>query len=126
MSVPALYWLAMVHGTPHYWTEMLPGLLVMGVSAGLSLAPMFAAAHTLPAEQATTGTAVVNMSRQVGTAIGVGVLVALTAGVVPSVGYPRAWTMQALTGILAALILVLGAVAARRTRSITEPERHFA
>jgi hypothetical protein len=96
----------------------------MGISAGLSLAPMFAAANTLPADRATTGSAVVNMSRQVGTAIGVSVLVALTAGVAPSFGYPRAWTMQAVTGILAALILLLGAVVtARRSQSATSLER---
>ena len=124
MSVAALYWYVMVHDAPHYWTEMLPGLLLMGVSAGLSLAPMFAAANTLPADRATTGTAVVNMSRQVGTAIGVSALVALTAGVAPSLGYPRAWTMQAVTDILAALILLLGAVVtARRSQSVTSLER---
>ena len=133
MSAAALYWFVMVHGTAHYWTEMLPGLLIMGVSAGLSLAPMFAAANTLPIDRATTGTAVVNMSRQVGTALGVGVLVALTTGVVPTLGYRRAWVMQALTGVLAALILLLGSVTARRTpsaatndSSATPNERHHA
>jgi MFS family permease len=126
MSVAALYWLVMVHGAVHYWTEMLPGLLLMGVSAGLSLAPMFAAANTLPTDRATTGTAVINMSRQVGTAVGVGVLVALTAGVAPSIGYPRAWIMQALTGVLAALILLVGPATARRTRPVAIPERYFA
>ena len=124
MSAAALYWLVMVHDSAHYWTEMLPGLLIMGVSAGLSLAPMFAAANTLPTDRATTGTAVINMSRQVGTAVGVGALVALTAGVAPAIGYPRAWTMQAITGVLAALILLGGAVAARRTNSVTAPERY--
>jgi MFS family permease len=124
MSAAALYWLVTVHDSAHYWTEMLPGLLIMGVSAGLSLAPMFAAANTLPTDRATTGTAVINMSRQVGTAVGVGVLVALTAGVAPSIGYPRAWTMQAITGILAALILLGGTVTARRADSVTTPERY--
>ena len=69
---------------------MLPGLLIMGVSAGLSLAPMFAAANTLPTDRATTGTAVINMSRQVGTAVGVGdgvgVALPLTVGFGVGVG----------------------------------------
>jgi hypothetical protein len=117
----------MVDDTPRYWTAMLPGLLLMGVSAGPSLAPMFAAANTLPADRATTGTAVINMSRQVGTAIGVAILVALTAGAAPAIGYPRAWTMQAVTGILVALILLFSAVVtARRSRSATAPERYRA
>ena len=95
----------------------------MGISAGLSLAPMFAAANTLPTDRATTGTAVINMSRQVGTAIGVGVLVALTARVAPSIGYPRAWIMQAVTGILAALILLFGASARRAANSASAPAK---
>src|SRR6202012_2689167 len=133
MSAAALYWLVMVHDSVHYWTEMLPGLLIMGVSAGLSLAPMLAAANTLPTDRATTGNSGVKMRRQVGTALGVGVLVPLTTGVVPTLGYRRAWVMQALTGVLAALILLLGSVTARRTpsaatndSSATPNERHHA
>jgi hypothetical protein len=32
----------------NYWTGMFPGLVIMGVSSGLSQAPMFAAAGTSP------------------------------------------------------------------------------
>jgi EmrB/QacA subfamily drug resistance transporter len=124
MAVAAIYWLVTVGDTARYWTAMLPGLLIMGASAGLSLAPMFAAANTLPTDQATTGTAVINMSRQVGTAVGVSALVALTAGATPSTGYARAWTMQAVTAILAALVLLGGAVTARRSDSVNTPERY--
>jgi hypothetical protein len=51
---------------------------------------MFAAASTLAADRATIGSAVLNMSRQVGTAIGVAVLVALTAMSESTAGYDHA------------------------------------
>jgi hypothetical protein len=80
MTAAAAYWLAMVSGSPSdYWVGMFPGLVIMGVSGGLSQAPMFAAAGTLPPVRATTGSAVLNMGRQVGSALGVALLVALTA-----------------------------------------------
>jgi hypothetical protein len=42
-------------------------------------APLYATASTLPADRATTGSAVLTMSRQIGSAIGVALLVALLA-----------------------------------------------
>jgi EmrB/QacA subfamily drug resistance transporter len=114
MAVAALYWIVAVHETPHY-SAMLPGLIIMGISGGLSQAPMFAAASTLAADRATTGSAVLNMSRQVGTAIGVAVLVALTAMSESTAGYDHAWIVQAATGMLAAVALLIGAAAVHNT-----------
>ena len=66
------------------------------MSAGLTQAPLFAAAGTLPPNRATTGSAVLTMARQVGSAIGVAVVVVIlgTAAVHPvaafhHVGWPR-------------------------------------
>jgi EmrB/QacA subfamily drug resistance transporter len=120
MTAGAIYWLVMVDNTTHYVTAMLPGLMLMGVSAGLTPPPIFAAANTLAADRATTGSAVINMCRQVGTAVGVAVLVALTATTPPAIGYPRAWIMQALTGVVSGVILLAGAASARR-RSLPTP-----
>lgn len=65
-----------------------------------------AAAGTLPPDRATTGSAVLNMSRQVGGAIGVAVLIALTAGGNPINGYDHAWGVQTCMGLLAAGFLL--------------------
>jgi hypothetical protein len=54
-------------------------LIIAGAGAGLTQAPLFAAASTLAADRATTGSAVLNMCRQLGSAVGVAVLVALLA-----------------------------------------------
>jgi EmrB/QacA subfamily drug resistance transporter len=121
MTVAALYWIVTVDATPRYVTAMLPGLVLMGISAGMTPPPVFAAANTLAADRATTGSAVINMCRQTGTAIGVAILVALTAAS-PSIGYPRAWIMQALTGALSAIVLLGGAALAGR-RHLSTPLR---
>jgi MYXO-CTERM domain-containing protein len=55
------------------------------------------------------------MSRQVGSAVGVAVLVALTATTGSTTGYDRAWCVQTAAGLLAAGALLLGA--RRRQRS---------
>jgi EmrB/QacA subfamily drug resistance transporter len=109
MAVAAAYWLLMIHDRPAYWPEMFPALVLMGISGGLSQAPMFAAAGTLDPDRATTGSAVLNMSRQVGSAVGVAVLVALTATAESTAGYDRAWWVQTAAGLLAAGALLLGA-----------------
>jgi quinol monooxygenase YgiN len=107
MALAAGYWLLTVTATPSYWSAMFPALVLMGISGGLSQAPMFAAAGTLRPDRATTGSAVLNMSRQVGSAVGVALLVALTATANSVSGFDDAWWAQAAAGLLAATVLLL-------------------
>ncbi|MQY40641.1 Multidrug resistance protein Stp [Streptomyces sp. RB17] len=62
---------------PNYLLGMLPGFIIGGSGAGLLQAPLFGVASMLPPERATTGSAVLNMARQVGSTIGVAILVTL-------------------------------------------------
>jgi EmrB/QacA subfamily drug resistance transporter len=107
MAAAAVCWLSTVGTAPSYWNEMFPGLVIMGVSGGLSQAPLFAAAGMLDPNRATTGSAVLNMSRQVGSALGVAVLVALTATSNNVAGFHRAWAVQLGGGVVAAAVLLL-------------------
>ena len=72
-------WCALFAGLKaDYFADMFPGLLIVGVGVGLTLPTMMASATSeLPPENFATGSAVVNMLRQVGLAIGVAVLVAV-------------------------------------------------
>ncbi|MDF3281289.1 DHA2 family efflux MFS transporter permease subunit [Gordonia sp. N1V] len=67
-----------ISSTPAYATALLPGWLIGGVGVGLALPAILSSATAdLPATQSATGSAVVNMSRQIGMALGVSVLVAI-------------------------------------------------
>ena len=104
MAIAAIIWLTLTTSQPAYLTAILPGMIVGGISAGLTQAPLFAAAGTLPPDRATTGSAVLNMSRQVGSAVGVAVVVVvLGTGAHTLAGYHHAWAAEAVAGVLAAL-----------------------
>jgi EmrB/QacA subfamily drug resistance transporter len=77
-AIGAAWWALAAGVTPDYTGEMLGGMLLTGVGVGLTL-PTFMAtgASSLPAHSFATGSAVVNMLRQVGLAVGVAVLVAV-------------------------------------------------
>ncbi|MGH3251683.1 MAG: MFS transporter [Trebonia sp.] len=105
MAVAAGYWMLFTGAHPDYAVTFLPGLIAGGISAGLTQAPLFAAAGTLPPDRATTGSAVLNMARQVGSAAGVAaVVVILGAGAAHTVSdFHRVWAAEAAAGLVAAL-----------------------
>jgi hypothetical protein len=95
-----------------YLSDALPGWLLTGAGVGLALPTILSQATVdLPAHRAATGSAVVNMSRQIGTVLGVSVLVALLGS--PQ-GYAATHAVfgHARWAVVAAALL--GAVAALR------------
>jgi EmrB/QacA subfamily drug resistance transporter len=114
MALAAGYWMLFTGTQPDYATAFLPGMFIGGISAGLTQAPLFAAAGTLPPDRATTGSAVLNMARQVGSAVGVAVVVViLGTGAAHTVAqYHHVWAAEAIAGLLACLAV---AVTARGT-----------
>jgi EmrB/QacA subfamily drug resistance transporter len=77
-SIGAL-WFALFAGLkPDYFADIFPGNVLVGVGVGLTLPTMVASATSeLPPQNFATGSAVVNMLRQVGLAIGVAMLIAV-------------------------------------------------
>ena len=122
IAAPGCLWLAFAQARPAYVAVFLPGMLLGGIGAGLAQAPLFAAASGLPADRATTGSAVLNMARQLGSAVGVAVLVALLASQQPhALGlFQRGWILQAGAAVAAAVSLVV--LRAGRRRRVPEPE----
>lgn len=108
IAAAAGYWFAVTPAHPAYVTGFLPGLLIAGAGAGLTQAPLFAAASTLPPDRATTGAAVLNMSRQLGSAVGIAVLVALLVSPHPgSLGlFHRGWLLVIAAAVSAAVTLL--------------------
>ncbi|WP_406490392.1 MFS transporter [Streptomyces sp. NBC_01604] len=100
--------LALRIGTaPHYAAELLPSMLISGAGVGLTMPTILACATAdLSPAQGATGSAMVNMSHQIGNSLGVAALVATlttaTAGHTPSPS-PHGWWLVSGAALLAAL-----------------------
>lgn len=72
-------WWALAMGLhPDYVRQLLGGMLLTGIGVGLALPTLMATgASSLPPHAFATGSAVINMLRQIGLAIGVAVLIAV-------------------------------------------------
>ena len=100
---------------PDYVGDVLGGLLLTGAGVGLTLPTLMAtAAASLPPTSFATGSAVVNMLRQVGLAIGVAVLIAVLGSprspAALLAAYQRGWMVTAavaLAGGVVALALLV-------------------
>ncbi|HUO69563.1 MAG TPA: DHA2 family efflux MFS transporter permease subunit [Solirubrobacteraceae bacterium] len=96
--------------TPHYASELLPAQVLAGTGVGLVLPTLSAAATgPLPPARFATGTAVLGMSRQLGSALGVAILVAIigtpTPGDVLS-AFQGGWTFMVGAALAAAIVLL--------------------
>ena len=103
------WWAAAAGLEPAYASEMLGGMLLTGIGVGLTL-PTFMAtgASSLPRRSFATGSAVVNMLRQVGLAVGVALFIAVLG--TPSAGEATVLAYRSGSEVLAAASL-LAAVA---------------
>ncbi|HEX4108862.1 MAG TPA: MFS transporter [Solirubrobacteraceae bacterium] len=110
----AIWWALAAGLSPNYAGEMLGGMLLTGIGVGLTLPTMMATgAASLPAHSFATGSAVVNMFRQIGLAIGVAVLIAVLGSPHSPLGTLHAYRDAsiviaglALTGALTGLALL--------------------
>jgi MFS family permease len=122
-TVGALWWALAAGLRPDYVHDMLGGIILTGIGVGLTL-PTFMAtgAAALPANAFATGSAVLNMLRQVGLAVGVAVFVAVIGdprtGAATLSAYRHGWEMIALASLISA---ILGAVLLRRRPPAVAP-----
>lgn len=91
---------------PHYVSHFLPVWILGGIGVGLALPTLLSAATAdLPPEQAATGSAVVNMGRQLGSVLGVSALVVFVSGANGYAGahraFEHAWWFAALCAVVA-------------------------
>jgi len=113
-----LWRLAYLGPTPHYASQLLPALLIGGAASGLVL-PTTAAAATipLPPQRLATASGMLGVSRGIGSALGVALLVAIIGNQPHTAGaFDGAWLLliSAATGA-AAILAALGPV--RRLRA---------
>jgi len=118
-------WMALaVTIAPDYVGEVLGGLLLTGAGVGLTLPTLMAtAASSLPPSAFSTGSAVVNMLRQVGLAIGVAVLIAVLGSprtpAATLAAYQRGWTVTAAIALASGIVGLVLLVSRPRTTAAT-------
>ena len=121
------WWALAIGLQPDYVGEMLGGMLLSGIGVGATLPTLMATGTShLPPHAFATGSAVVNMLRQVGLAIGVAVLIALLgmphSPAATLVAYQRASWVTAAIALAGALVgLVLLAARPRSAAAKLEP-----
>jgi EmrB/QacA subfamily drug resistance transporter len=106
-----LLWVRLhMSATPDYAGVILPGQLLGGTGVGFVLPTLSAAATAeLPKSRFATGTAVLGMSRQLGTALGIAILIAILghSGQAAAVdAFRNGWTFMIATTIVAAATLL--------------------
>ncbi|HEY4028106.1 MAG TPA: MFS transporter [Candidatus Dormibacteraeota bacterium] len=115
-GLAGVWWWWRLGPTPDYLAAFLPGQLVGGMGVGLTLPSlMSAAAASLPAPRFGTGSAVLNMSRQIGFVLGVAILVAVL-GTLRAADPIRAFDGGWLFMVVAAGLGVLAAFAIGEVR----------
>jgi EmrB/QacA subfamily drug resistance transporter len=101
----ALWWLWQLDASASYAGGMLPAMLVTGVGVGLVLPSLAsAAASSLPPARFATGSAVFSMSRQIGSVLGVAILVAILGA--DGTNFDAAYAVMAAASGLASLAAV--------------------
>jgi len=112
--------LATAGRVPAYTAVVLPSMLLWGVANALIQPSLFASADAAPQAQLASGSAVLSMGRQLGSAVGVAVLIAVL-GDRPAgdlAGFDRAWIVVLVT---AAMTAAAGLAAGCRIERVTQP-----
>jgi MFS family permease len=118
-SAGVAWWALAVGLRPDYVGQVLGGILLTGIGVGLTLPTLIATgAASLPPSAFATGSAVVNMFRQIGLAVGVAVLIAVLGSPQSPAGalvaYQRAWIVTAAIALAGGLVGLALLTARRR------------
>jgi EmrB/QacA subfamily drug resistance transporter len=102
------WWALAITLHPDYAGGVLGGMLLTGIGVGLTLPTYLStAAASLPPHAFAVGSAVVNMLRQVGLAVGVAVLIAILGSATEPAqrlsAFQRAWTVIAATAVVSGI-----------------------
>ncbi len=112
------WWIARLGAAPHYTADFLPGMLIGGVGVGLTIPSLTAmVAATLPPERLATGIAVQVTGRQLGSALGAAILVAVVGAARTAADFAGAWRFMLAASLLAGLVLALARRAPAATRA---------
>ena len=102
-GIGAVYVALFIGTEPNYWLGFFPGWIIGGIGVGFALPNLMAgAAHDLPPAQASTGSGVITMARQIGFVIGISMLFAIVGNVQgPAAAEPFLLALWVSVGVLA-------------------------
>jgi EmrB/QacA subfamily drug resistance transporter len=124
-ALGGVWWLGHLSGAPHYAADFLPGMMIGGVGVGLMIPSLTGAvAATLAPERLATGIAVQTTGRQIGSALGFAILVAVLGTPHTAGDFDAAWKFMIAASLLAgATLAAIGPAPARASsnQSVTPP-----
>jgi MFS family permease len=125
-SLGGVWWIARLGGESRFALDFLPGMLIGGVGVGLVIPSLTGAvAATLPPARLATGIGVQTTGRQIGSALGFAILIAVLGTPRGAADFTGAWEFMLCASLLAGIALAaVGALpAGARAQATTEPGR---
>jgi EmrB/QacA subfamily drug resistance transporter len=105
-----VWWIAQMKVSPNFALDYLPGMIIGGAGVGLVIPSLSsAAAAALPPARFATGSAIFGMSRQLGSALGVALLIAVIGNPGPADAldaFRQGWLLVVGGGVLASVAAV--------------------
>ena len=94
--------LASAGDSPAYAAVVLPAMLLWGIANALIQPSLFACAGAVPRAELASGSAVLATARQLGSALGVAIFVAMLGAHPGLAGFDRAWIVVLITATMTA------------------------
>jgi MFS family permease len=116
-ALGGVWWIRHLGSEPAYASEFLPGMLIGGIGVGLVIPSLTGAvAATLPQARLATGIAVQTTGRQLGSALGFAILIAVLGTPHSAADFDGGWQFMLAASLLAGVsLLAVGRAPARAT-----------
>jgi EmrB/QacA subfamily drug resistance transporter len=106
-ALGGVWWVTHLTGAPRYAADFLPGMMIGGVGVGLMIPSLTdAVASTLAPARLATGIAVQTTGRQIGSALGFAILVAVLGTPHTAGDFKAAWEFMIAASLLAGATLI--------------------
>ena len=114
-ALGGVWWFGHLGSEPAYASAFLPGMLIGGIGVGLVIPSLTGAvAATLPPARLATGIAVQTTGRQLGSALGFAILIAVLGTPHDAADFDGGWRFMLLASLLAGVsLLAIGRAPAR-------------
>jgi EmrB/QacA subfamily drug resistance transporter len=105
-ALGGVWWVGHLSGTEHYAADFLPGMLIGGIGVGFMIPSLTGAvAATLAPERLATGIAVQTTGRQIGSALGFAILVAVLGTPHTASDFTDGWKFMIAASLLSGVTL---------------------